>query len=63
MTLLDVPVELLIEDSCYVGKFDVIYCSNVIEHIAGYNFELSEVSSHLLPDGVYIQITPPSGNA
>jgi 2-polyprenyl-3-methyl-5-hydroxy-6-metoxy-1,4-benzoquinol methylase len=63
MIILDKPIELLAQDSNYIGSFDVIYCSNVMEHIADYKDALQAVKSLLAPKGVYIQITPPSGKA
>lgn len=63
MTILDKDIESLAQDPNYIGSFDVIYCSNVMEHIVAYKAALLAVKKLLAPKGVYIQITPPSGKA
>lgn len=63
MTMLDKDIESLAQDPNYIGTFDVIYCSNVMEHIADYKAALLAVKKLLAPKGMYIQITPPSGQA
>lgn len=63
LKFLDVPVEELAANKEYKNKFDVIFCSNVMEHIEDYKNALSSVTELLAPNGLYIQITPPSGRA
>ena len=63
VTFLKNNVELLAQNPKYVGKLDVIYCSNVMEHIPNYDGALVAVKKLLSPNGLYIQITPPSGQS
>lgn len=44
-------------------KFDLIYCSNVMEHVGDYGAVLKRVNFLLRPGGIYFQVTPPSGRA
>lgn len=63
VTFLSRDIESLAQDQNYTGKFDFIYCSNVMEHIPDYKGALSAVKKLLSPNGSYLQITPPSGKA
>jgi SAM-dependent methyltransferase len=63
VTYLSRDVESLAQDPEYIGSFDFIYCSNVMEHIPDYNGALRAVKKLLSPNGLYLQVTPPSGKA
>jgi 2-polyprenyl-3-methyl-5-hydroxy-6-metoxy-1,4-benzoquinol methylase len=44
-------------------SFDLVFCSNVMEHVSDYNAVLKRVHGLLRPGGLYFQVTPSSGHS
>ena len=63
LELLFMDIASMVDNTNWTGSFDFIYCSNVMEHIADYRVALIAVKKLLAPGGLYLQITPPSGQA
>ena len=60
---IETSIEDLSTTTKYVEAFDFVCCSNVMEHIRDYQSALRAVTRLLAPDGLYLQVTPPSGEA
>jgi 2-polyprenyl-3-methyl-5-hydroxy-6-metoxy-1,4-benzoquinol methylase len=54
-------IESLVNDMR--GKFDFVYCSNVMEHVSNYIEVFECIKDLLKPGGYYYHVTPPSGQA
>jgi 2-polyprenyl-3-methyl-5-hydroxy-6-metoxy-1,4-benzoquinol methylase len=53
----------LASDPSNWGRFDFVYCSNVMEHIEDYVQVIKSIHLLLKPGGMYFHVTPPSGKA
>lgn len=58
----EISIEALNNDGRYRNQFDLVFSSNVMEHVPDYLSVLSSIKDLLSPNGIYIQITPPSGD-
>lgn len=46
-----------------MGEIDLVYCSNVMEHVSEYEKALNRIHDLIKPGGLYFHVTPPSGRS